>query len=561
MVGGTGKNSAERSGENLRSVEAADPKKIGNRFIEHVLVTSNALQVINLDGTSPSAPTSFTYDLATETATWTFGSAFGDGRYLLRLADSVFDLSHDALDGEFTNPWTLADTGTSAFPSGNGEAGGEFRFRFTVLAGDSNHDNIDGVTNYQNWKSYEPGMIHVSTTTDEFDSDLSFGDVSLREAVDYANNATEPTTIDLPAGRYMLSLTGTEAAGTAQNDLDVTGNVSVIGAGPGLTFITPSIYTDAYDENRAFQITGSAARLTLEGITLANGYSYATNAGVAALVQNGATLDIHDCAVVNNTAYLAGVAIRSIGGNVTILRSVFTGNTDYTDGAIYASDTSGYAGSLSIGQSIFALNSAYPSAHPNVKVTSAVAKTNLGYNLYDNAVGGFFDVVSGTGDYLGTPASVVTSVADTFDHSNDTESLSIREAVDKANTSSSTQEIWIPAWHFVLTRDRGTATTDTDVSIGDLDISDNLVVRGIAAQTSITWKSGVVDRVFDLLGDYSRDGVVDSGDYVLWQHQNGSTGSPEQFAADGDDDGDVDSGDYTVWSAHYGNTFESYDLT
>ena len=115
--------------------------------------------------------------------------------------------------------------------------------------------------------------------------------------------------------------------------------------------------------------------------------------------------------------------------------------------------------------------------------------------------------------------------------------------------------VWRHIRHF------SSATTDTDVSIGDLDISDNLVVRGIADQTSIAWKSGVVDRVFDLLGDYSRDGIVDSGDYVLWQHQNGSTGSPEQLASDGDDDGDVDSGDYNVWSAHYGNTFESYDLT
>ena len=32
-------------------------------------------------------------------------------------------------------------------------------------------------------------MIIVSTTADDLDSDLSFGDVSLREAVNYANTA------------------------------------------------------------------------------------------------------------------------------------------------------------------------------------------------------------------------------------------------------------------------------------------------------------------------------------------------------------------------------------
>jgi hypothetical protein len=234
---------------------------------------------------------------------------------------------------------------------------------------------------------------------------------------------------------------------------------------------------------------------------------------------------------------------------------VFTGNADYTDAAVYASDTPGYAGSLSIGQSIFALNTPY-TQHPNVNATSAVAKTNLGYNLYDNGAGGFFDVVSGTGDYLGTANYVVTSVADTFDHSDDAESLSIREAVDLANTTSGVQEVWIPAWKFALTRDRGSATTDTDVSIGDLDVSDSVVIRGVVAQTSIGWKSGIVDRVFELLGDYTRDGVVDSGDYVLWQTQNGSIGSPEQFAADGDDDGDVDSADHSIWSGHFGNSLE-----
>ena len=103
-----------------------------------------------------------------------------------------------------------------------------------MLAGDTDHDNIDGSVDYQNWQSYEPGMIHVSTITDEFDSDLSFGDVSLREAVDYTNHATEPTIIDLPTGRYTLTLSGTEGTGTAENDLDITADTTIIGEDPAL---------------------------------------------------------------------------------------------------------------------------------------------------------------------------------------------------------------------------------------------------------------------------------------------------------------------------------------
>ena len=154
---------------------------------------------------------------------------------------------------------------------------------------------------------------------------------------------------------------------------------------------------------------------------------------------------------------------------------------------MYVADSSSYSGSLTIGDSIFALNGTYGTA-PNVKASTAVIKTNLGNNLYDSSAGGFFNVVSGTGDYLGTPTYVVTTVADTFDHSNDVESLSIREAIDKANTTSGAQEIWIPAWKFTLTRDRGTATTDTDVSIGDLDISDSVTVRGVADKQRLDGK-------------------------------------------------------------------------
>ena len=254
-VGSTDFTSLVGSGEQLRSIAAVNPASISIRFSEEVLVAKNALQVINLDGTSPGTATGFSYDLSTETATWTFATPLTDGRYLLRLSDSVFDLSHDALDGEFTNPWTLGDAGTSIMPSGDGTPGGEFRFRFTVLAGDTDHDNIDGTTDYRNWQSYEPGMIHVSTTTDEYDSDLSFGDVSLREAVNYANNATEPTMIDLPAGRYTLSLSGTEGTGTAENDLDVFGNTTIVGAGAGLSVITAASSYTYYMDMRMFQVS------------------------------------------------------------------------------------------------------------------------------------------------------------------------------------------------------------------------------------------------------------------------------------------------------------------
>jgi len=126
-----------------------------------------------------------------------------------------------------------------------------------------------------------------------------------------------------------------------------------------------------------------------------------------------------------------------------------------------------------------------------------------------------------------------------------------------ANQANGTQEIWVPAWRFTLARDRGTHTTDTDVSYGDLDVSDSVVIRGVAGRTSVAWKPGIVDAVFELLGDSSHDGIVDAVDYTVWRNALGST---TDLRADGDDDGVVDADDYTIWQQNFGHTLQLFDV-
>jgi hypothetical protein len=55
-------------------------------------------------------------------------------------------------------------------------------------------------------------------------------------------------------------------------------------------------------------------------------------------------------------------------------------------------------------------------------------------------------------------------------------------------------------------------------------------------------------------GDYNRDGIVDSGDYVVWRKTLGASGVPAYSGADGDGDSDVDQDDLAVWKAHFGNS-------
>lgn len=75
-------------------------------------------------------------------ATWTLVRPIEMDRVTLLLADTVSTSGGQRLDGEWVNPASMSDTSGSTFPSGDGVAGGEFRFQFTVLAGDANLDGV-----------------------------------------------------------------------------------------------------------------------------------------------------------------------------------------------------------------------------------------------------------------------------------------------------------------------------------------------------------------------------------------------------------------------------------
>ena len=85
---------------------------------------------------------SFTWDGRTMTATWTLAQPVFNDKLQIELHGSRGGV--DNLDGEWTNPLSLTGAG-SAYPSGNGYAGGDFRFNFNVLAGDATGDGVVNV--------------------------------------------------------------------------------------------------------------------------------------------------------------------------------------------------------------------------------------------------------------------------------------------------------------------------------------------------------------------------------------------------------------------------------
>ena len=61
--------------------------------------------------------------------------------------------------------------------------------------------------------------------------------------------------------------------------------------------------------------------------------------------------------------------------------------------------------------------------------------------------------------------------------------------------------------------------------------------------------TGFPNPLAAILGDYNRDGVVDTGDYGVWRR---TLNSRTNLAADGNGNGIVDSADYSFWRQHFG---------
>ncbi len=82
--------------------------------------------------------------------------------------------------------------------------------------------------------------------------------------------------------------------------------------------------------------------------------------------------------------------------------------------------------------------------------------------------------------------------------------------------------------------------------------------EGVFGEMYISTKqrNGVIYLVTNsvpLAGDYNKDRVVDTADYVMWRDTEGATGY--HLAADGNGDAVVDGLDYTVWRSNFGKVW------
>ena len=96
-------------------------------------------------------------------------------------------------------------------------------------------------------------LITVNTTDDELNSD---GDCSLREAIRASNTDSAvdactagagADTINLPAGIYTLTVLGAGENAAATGDLDITGDLTISGAGAGTTIVDGNATDRVFD--------------------------------------------------------------------------------------------------------------------------------------------------------------------------------------------------------------------------------------------------------------------------------------------------------------------------
>jgi hypothetical protein len=159
-------------------------------------------------------------------------------------------------------------------------------------------------------------------------------------------------TIVLPANTYLLTLTGSGEDAAATGDLDITGNVTIFGAGAGSTIIDASALDD-----RVFQVISSTSTLQLNDVTIRNGTVVSGDGGG---VYNAGTLVVNDSVLTNNTAAAGqGGGLFSGGGSsATLTRVWVTANMANSGGGIAALGDTTHSVTVDIDASAVTANTA-----------------------------------------------------------------------------------------------------------------------------------------------------------------------------------------------------------
>lgn len=177
-------------------------------------------------------------------------------------------------------------------------------------------------------------VFNVDTTLDDAGlvrcDDATPNDCSLRGAIIRANGLSEPVTVNVPSGTYVLAqstpcLFGRGALfGTLA--LCPTGTLTLIGNGANATIIDANQPPGGIGAIAPAMFVATTATVTIRGITMRKGnFSVGSLIGHGGGINNAGTLVLEDSAVTDNFTSDKGGGIYN-QGDLTLLRSLITRN-------------------------------------------------------------------------------------------------------------------------------------------------------------------------------------------------------------------------------------------
>jgi len=141
---------------------------------------------------------------------------------------------------------------------------------------------------------------------------------SLRQAVILANNSPGDDVIQIAAGTFTFSIAGKDEDFAATGDLDIRGNLSIVGAGSADTII------DAGGLDRVFQVF-TGVRFDITGVKIMGGETGALFADGGGILTSG-VVSMTDATVCENSAHVGG-GIYNDGGTLTMDESTVRDNS------------------------------------------------------------------------------------------------------------------------------------------------------------------------------------------------------------------------------------------
>lgn len=173
----------------------------------------------------------------------------------------------------------------------------------------------------------------VNSTTDAVDANPGdgtcadgSGDCTLRAAIQETNALAGADTINVPAGTYLIAITGTGEDAGAKGDLDILQDLVLVGAGAKLTVV------DGGGLDRVFEMRNNAV-VAMSGLTIQNGNAGSNDGGG---VLSKGRLVLTNAVVKNNAGKNGGgLQANGAGNGLTLTGVTLTGNSADTGGGAY----------------------------------------------------------------------------------------------------------------------------------------------------------------------------------------------------------------------------------